>query len=343
MIAKEEIDEIAKTFLPFQEWTGRFDVPDVHKLVDQELNLPGRRARPLTPLLHIVSGNTPHNVFQTVFRGLLIGAHNLLKLPSSGIAEFERFRSQLSPHLKKRLEVSNQLSDEWILRAQAVVTYGSDQTINQVHKKLRPDQKHIIHGHKTSIALIEKTQGAAQKVAKDITRYNQTGCLSVTNLYVPAHELSSFALELAEELQEMERISPRGAIPSSAAGAINTLRLLKAFDPGARVLQSKGSTAWTIVCSDKPQMEDSPLYRTVFVKALPADLGNLGKLQKHISTVALHPFPRELPTPVLNLPATRFTELGTAQEPTLFWTPDGYSPLSSLVTWQSIQRPISHA
>src|SRR5471030_2978187 len=43
------------------------------------------KAAPRSPILHIVSGNTPHAALQTLLRGLLLGAHNFIKLPSAGL------------------------------------------------------------------------------------------------------------------------------------------------------------------------------------------------------------------------------------------------------------------
>ena len=49
------------------------------------------RAVPNDPLLHVISGNTPHAGLQSLIRGLLLGAHNFVKLPSGGLREIEDF------------------------------------------------------------------------------------------------------------------------------------------------------------------------------------------------------------------------------------------------------------
>ena len=49
------------------------------------------KANPISPILHIVSGNTPEAAIQSVTRGLLVGAKNLVKLPRNGIKEFYDF------------------------------------------------------------------------------------------------------------------------------------------------------------------------------------------------------------------------------------------------------------
>src|SRR5580704_14850894 len=48
-------------------------------------------AFPLSPILHIVSGNTPHAALQSLIRGVLVGATNWIKLPKRGLPEVDHF------------------------------------------------------------------------------------------------------------------------------------------------------------------------------------------------------------------------------------------------------------
>ena len=43
------------------------------------------KANAITPILHIVSGNTPEAAIQSITRGLLVGAKNFVKLPRNMI------------------------------------------------------------------------------------------------------------------------------------------------------------------------------------------------------------------------------------------------------------------
>ena len=61
-------------------------------------------------ILHIVSGNTPHAAFQSLLRGLLVGAQNLIKPPSQGMPELETWIESFPPELKNSREIKNVFS-----------------------------------------------------------------------------------------------------------------------------------------------------------------------------------------------------------------------------------------
>src|SRR5260221_4416630 len=71
-------------------------------------------------ILHIISGNTPAAGLQSLIRGLLLGAHNLCKVPSSGLPELTEFRDALPQELASRVEIKRELSVEWLENADAV-------------------------------------------------------------------------------------------------------------------------------------------------------------------------------------------------------------------------------
>ena len=59
------------------------------------------------PILHVISGNTPHAGLQSLIRGLLLGAMNFVKLPASGLREVEEFAKMLPPWLKDTVELEH--------------------------------------------------------------------------------------------------------------------------------------------------------------------------------------------------------------------------------------------
>src|SRR5262245_37945880 len=56
-------------------------------------------------ILHIISGNTPAAGLQSLIRGLLLGSHNLCKLPAAGLPEIAQFRDALPPELAALVEL----------------------------------------------------------------------------------------------------------------------------------------------------------------------------------------------------------------------------------------------
>src|ERR1700744_6546862 len=59
-------------------------------------------------ILHIISGNTPAAGLQSLIRGLLLGAFNFCKIPSSGLPEIMEFRSWLPESLADRVEIKRE-------------------------------------------------------------------------------------------------------------------------------------------------------------------------------------------------------------------------------------------
>lgn len=324
-----------------QTWLGEVSVADMEKLIARDLGKSGHWI-PFSPLLHIVSGNTPHAAFQSVFRGLLAGAHNRVKLPSDGLPEFENWHSALPSELKSQVEVRHDLPREWRESAEAVVAYGSDSTLTRIYHSLHPHQRFIAHGHKVSIGIIaEPSAEAATLAARDVCLFDQLGCLSLINLYCPADSIESFGELLAKAMKMFSEEHPRSPVSPSISGAITNLRQLTHFraanEKGIHIWHSTGNTDWTVIANADPAIEPTPLYRTVILKPIPEDLSQLGEHSRHLSTVSLYPHSKERARDFRSLPASRICPLGMTQQPSIFWNADGYSPLAPLVRWQDVK------
>src|SRR5450432_425119 len=76
-------------------------------------------------ILHVMSGNTPHAALQSLIRGLLLGSHNLCKIPSDGLPEVAQFKNALPESLASRIEIASELSPEWMTRANAVIVLAT--------------------------------------------------------------------------------------------------------------------------------------------------------------------------------------------------------------------------
>lgn len=100
------------------------------------------KANPISPILHIVSGNTPEAAIQSVTRGLLVGAKNLVKLPRNGIKEFYDFLDKLPSELLNLVETfsERETCNEWIDIAQVIIIFGSDETVMDIVSRTNPLQ-----------------------------------------------------------------------------------------------------------------------------------------------------------------------------------------------------------
>src|SRR5690606_33364343 len=130
---RDRIDLLVQEKDTLSPWIGDFDAAALENLLETQLGsaraldewLPRgdtrSRAVPLSPLLHIISGNTPHAAFQSIIRGLLIGAQNRVKLPSAGLPEFEQWLAQLPAELVTLIDARHDLPESWLDSAGAVI------------------------------------------------------------------------------------------------------------------------------------------------------------------------------------------------------------------------------
>ncbi len=296
-------------------------------------------------ILHIIAGNTAQAGIQSLIRGLLIGSHNRVKLPSNGLPELLRFVESLPPDLSQLVEMRTELPDEWLRRSQAITVFGSDETIQHFRHNARHDQIFIAHGHRISFGIIfaDEDQSAAKRAARDVSLFDQQGCLSPHTFYVATDEHINplkFADELANEMDRFNQRSPRRPLGAEENAQITSLRdsydFRQANDPRVKLWISKESTDWTVIYEEDPLFAVSPLNRVIFVKPLP-ETDQVSKqlflVKTHISALSIHPFLIDYFDQVQDLGASRICPLGKAQQPSIFWHQDGLPQLSPLIKW----------
>ena len=301
-------------------------------------------ARAVAPrnILHVISGNTPAAALQTMIRGLLLGSHNLCKLPSEGLPEAAKFRSLLPKSLAARIELSRSLPDAWLDRADAAVVFGRDETVAAFRNALPPGILFQAHGGKLSFALVfeDRKFASVRGAARDISVFDQQGCLSPHVVFVRENgsfTASAYARRLATAMDAFEKHSPRGPLTVSEANGIRTLRGETAFRAanGDRVeLFASHGTAWTVIADSAPGFPASPLNRVVFVKPLPENpQAMLAPLRAHLGTCGIWPATPDNAAFAASLGVTRVCPLGRMQLPPLTWHHDGQPVLASLVRW----------
>jgi hypothetical protein len=292
------------------------------------------KAIPAKNILHIVSSNTPHAALQSLIRGLLIGAHNLCKIPSGGLPEPEQFRAALPAELAAALEITSELDDAILQRADAVIVFGSDETIAHFRSRVRANQIFQPHGHKFSIGIVfdDPQFASARHAARDASLFDQQGCLSAQVFYV-ANNPAAYAEKLAQEMARFEEMNPRLTLDPSDAAAIRALRESCAFRRAAgeplQIWTSPSGTAWTVIFDPTPAFTASPLNRVVFVKPLPENPAPLA----HLSTAGLWPASEENARRALAFGARRLCRIGEMQNPPWTWHQDGGLTLAPLVEW----------
>ncbi len=350
MTAEERATHLAAAAARFP-WLGETSATDLLALLTAELGDPqmlenfrwhgAHLSRAVAPpvLLHIISGNTPAAGLQSLIRGLLLGSHNLCKLPSSGLPEVAQFRELLPPALSARVEVSSHLHAEWLERADAIVVFGNDDTIRQFRALVRPDQAFVAHGHKLSLGIVfdDPKFASVRGAARDASLFDQLGCLSPHVFYV-ANDPFSYAVQLAGEMEIFEAKEPRRMLELAEANAIRSLRAELAFraanDKSLALFQSTGTTAWTVVYDASPGFPRSPLNRFIYVKPMPADLAaELAPVRRHLGAIGMWPATIEHARELATHGANRLCPIGRMQLPPWTWHQDGQPALTPLVRW----------
>jgi hypothetical protein len=303
------------------------------------------RARPPQMIYHVCAGNLAVSAWTSITFGLLLGARNVVKLPSeredsSARKEILTFIQGLPAPLRKMVETNSTLDAKLFARAEVIVAFGSDATMESLRGQTRWQQKFIAHGHAVSLLWIGEpariTTRQARACAVDVLTYDQLGCLSPQAVYLPpATDFEKLGRILASALErEWTRIKPKPGRLLGTAARINEARDV-AFARGHRVWLP-GHLGWTIIYDPDPTFQPSPLHGVIYLR--PASETRLPKalasVTGRISTVGLvGKTSSRLESIFLSLGVSRFCDAGRMQFPPLTWHHDGRSALGALVTW----------
>jgi hypothetical protein len=331
-VTAESLLALARLELGHEEALDRF-VPYGHAFT---------RAVAVRQILHILSANTPAAALQTLIRGLLLGARNRCKLPSTGLPEIRQFVARLPEAWLPAVELSSELSDAWLREADAVVVFGSDATIVDFRAQLQPHQVFVPHGHKLSFAFVLDDPSLDERSRRrpGCLNLRPTGCLSPTVFFIRENgslSVEAYAERLAIEMEKYASTNPPVELTISQANVIRSLREETAFRIANREpmkMFTSSDTSWTVVADRAPGFPTSPLNRVVFVKPFLADLPEIvAPLRESISTIGIWPSTEENAVFASALGAQRICSIGAMQTPSLTWHHDGGPVLAPLVRW----------
>ncbi len=336
----ERINFLVSHRAALEKWVGDYDADTLGKWLDAELGdrrrleewVDGAKVVPRGPVLHVVSGNTPHAAFQSVFRAILMGCRSWVKTPSAGLPEFEEWARGID-----LLDVRRELPEEWRAPEVAVI-YGGSETLAFFRGWLSPETRIIPHGPKLSAAFVfAERAGLAADLAADILRYGQRGCLSVRAVYFRG-DAESFCGKLAAA---MEAWGSAMAADLSEAGGVRNARELTRFrianGANASLRESAGSVDWTVIHDGETTLlKPGPGCGFVMVMPMPEEISEatLGAEIRFLSTAVVEPISEAARLDPIAPP--RICAVGKAQEPGIFWHPDGEMPLAGLVRWRDL-------
>ena len=310
------------------------------------------QARAPQLIYHICAGNLAISAWTSIAQGLLLGARNVVKLPSdredsSARKEILEFIQSLPRPLRQMVETHRTLDPKVLSRADVVVAFGSDATMARLRAQVRWDQKFIAHGHALSLLWIAEpaklTLQQASACAKDVLTYDQLGCLSPQAIYAPrGTKMKALGDKLASALEShWQKIDSKPSRPLAVAARIVEARDV-AHSLGHQVwLPPQKHMGWTLIHDPASEFQASPLHGVIYLRQVAeAQLSiALASVTGRISTVGLvGEISSRLENVFLSLGVSRFCPSGHMQFPPLTWHHDGRPTLADMVTWTDAER-----
>jgi acyl-CoA reductase-like NAD-dependent aldehyde dehydrogenase len=209
--------------------------------------------------------------------------------------------------------------------ASVVSLYGSDSTIAELSAHVPPGVTLLSHGHGLGVALVEHggDREAARALARDVSAYDQRGCLSPHAIFV-LDDAPRFARELHAALGELEPSWPRGPLPPAAAAEQLQWRGVAAVRGelhahAAFAVSFEGDSPLRASCGYR----NVGVYRAASVEAFAVQARALGPHLKALGSTS--------PARVQGL-APYTCELGAMQDPPLSARLDGLHPLAGFAS-----------
>lgn len=307
---------------------------------------------------HVFSGNVPGVSVTSLVRAAVTKAASFGKTasgePLTAIA-FARALHSVDPALARCVAVTHwpggtePLERALFESADVVIAYGSDASVDAVRRVTPVATPVIAHPHRIGVGLVAREALAkaapalAQDAARDVSVFDQQGCVAPHAIYVEADAgaAAAFAEHLAAAMQALAREWPRRDVDAAEAARIHETRAAAEFR-GARVWSSAEGTTWTVILDPDPALTPSPLNRVVFIKPV-ADLAEaldaLAPRRAWLQSVGLAADAsrfEELAERLGELGASRVVALGRMSWPEPHGHPDGRFQFLDLLRYVDI-------
>lgn len=353
---KDRLRKIADAFSG-REDLGFGGVADLENLLEDELGsldiFDGgiragravRRAVAPRKIYHVLASNLAVSGETSLVLGLMLGADLIFKLPGAGLPEFEAAVEKLPEDLRAGVRLVRSLDEAEMKACEAVVVFGSDETVDFFRGKVGKNQQALFYGHRISFGILEEalenTGLWAERAAAEVDAYGQRGCLSPQFYWAGSEkEAREFAEHLAGALG-------RKAVTETAAGLTfeeasqrrHARRLLRGR--GAKIWESDEGKGFTVALLPDTEFFVGPGDRFVLVgfgKDPGAELKEWkGKVSSISVAAPLWPAAgKRWEGLARELGASRLCRMGDLQKPPLSWRHDGRPRLGDLVTWLTL-------
>ncbi|QNP49308.1 acyl-CoA reductase [Diaphorobacter aerolatus] len=331
----------------------------------------GGAARAFGPdlLVHSWAGNVPALSLWSMICGLLVKAPGIGKLASAEplfAGWFARLLADVHPPLADCLAVvwwrgaGGEDADALYARADTVLAYGGNATLDALRRRLPVTTRFLPHGHKLGFGVIAasaldtlKAPSIARLAAWDVMRYDQQGCYSPHVFYVERGapvSARAFADYLAAELANLQRRFARRSLDLEEGAAVAKWqqgiewRAMSAAE-GGDLLIGPNDAPWSVAFSETLQ----PLMPTasqrsiavVTVERLEEVVSAVAGQRDFLQTAGVAAGPEDLYRLADLLGAagvTRISAIGSMSMPEPGWHHDGRFNLLDLVRITEIEQ-----
>jgi len=333
------------------------DSDSIRGLLAAELQSnPGRTAIPPCLIAHVLSGNIPGLGAVAIHLSLAIGSAAILKTAAGdplSAALWARTIAEVDPELADCLAVTywpggDDLEYAVFEQVDVIVASGSDTAISALSRRAR--RRFCGHGHRVSFAAIggeylEDTATAAtlaRKLARDISLWDQQGCLSPQVCYLEdgsAVGPQTFAHMLADALAHDAAEFPPRRLNLDEQAAVLRFRQEAEWAPDTTLLASDHSTAWSIAVENGANFRPTCLNRTIRLQVVShlEEIGPTLAEQRGVleaAGVAVAPSRRKDLAQLLGASGVhRLCPVGKLQEPPLTWCQGGRPRIADWVDW----------
>ena len=233
-----------------------------------------QRARPVASIYHLCAGNIAVSAETSLLIAIVLGCRAVFKLPSSGLPELEERVKQLPQEWQQRIELISQHDVEKMRGCDAVVIFGSDETVSSVADSCRPQQRVLHYGHKMSLGVVTAAGVSkywAQAAVEEILAYQQLGCLSPQSyLCESAAAGEAFSEKLIEAFRQVPLAQGKATLQAQALIFDARQRCVAAGDQST--IPQEGAT-WTVVQRSISRITPGPGFG--FIEVVPAPASEL--------------------------------------------------------------------
>ncbi|MBS9338152.1 acyl-CoA reductase [Fructobacillus sp. M2-14] len=324
-------------------------------------------------IFQVFSGNVPGIQLWTLVTALLVKSPTIGKLtfaeaimPSlfvSSLAEVDQELADSIALVPWRSEEGKALEEVAIEKADAIIVYGGEKTVNSIHEKVGPNKRVLTYGYKIGFAAIGKEALTTDRypklldgLAADIALYDQQSCLAPQSVFIEEGGAVSpleFTSMLKNALANFQSKHPRARLSENELMSIESARQkaeIEAFT-GAEttVFKIEKNLDYTVVYHGRVGFEPSPLNRfiNVFaVSSLDEILNVLTPYAQYLQSAGLAVAPKRLFRLADELGAVgvnRIAAIGEMNHVPSGWHHDGGFNLLDLVRVTDIEASAEYA